>query len=136
MPKLTLRNLFAVVTVAAILVAWWSDRKRLHKTIRRLQSVDWIAIMETDDHGLAVRSRGQLQRMNFPAITESRIDPLATHVEKQYCGVYTLYVREWDADKATAILADLWGEEMMRKCRSRLDKEGYRISALHSYRPP
>jgi hypothetical protein len=33
MPKLTLRDLFAAVTIVAILVAWWADRTRLRRTI-------------------------------------------------------------------------------------------------------
>jgi hypothetical protein len=35
MPKLTLRDLFAVLTIVAILVAWWLDHSRLQ---RRLQA--------------------------------------------------------------------------------------------------
>jgi hypothetical protein len=31
MPKLFLRDLFAVVTLAAVLLAWWLDHRRLTK---------------------------------------------------------------------------------------------------------
>ena len=37
MPKLTLRDLFAVVTIAAILVAWWLDHARFSKEIESLR---------------------------------------------------------------------------------------------------
>jgi hypothetical protein len=36
MPKLTLRDLFAVVTLAAVLVAWWLDHRRLSREIDHL----------------------------------------------------------------------------------------------------
>jgi hypothetical protein len=38
MPKLTLRDLFAVVTIAAILAAWWADRSRLAREIEAWQA--------------------------------------------------------------------------------------------------
>jgi hypothetical protein len=31
MPKLTLRDMFAVVTIVAILFAWWADHRRLER---------------------------------------------------------------------------------------------------------
>jgi hypothetical protein len=36
MSKLTLRDLFAVVTIVAVLVAWWVDRSRLADEVKRL----------------------------------------------------------------------------------------------------
>ena len=33
MPKLSLRDLFAVLTLAAVLVAWWVDHRRLAKAL-------------------------------------------------------------------------------------------------------
>jgi hypothetical protein len=37
MPKLTLRDLFAIVTLAAVLMAWWVDRSRLVEELERLK---------------------------------------------------------------------------------------------------
>jgi hypothetical protein len=39
MPKLTLRDLFAVVTIVAILIAWWLDRSRLAAENRSMRSL-------------------------------------------------------------------------------------------------
>jgi hypothetical protein len=36
MPKLTLRDLFAVVTIVALALGWWLDRSRLAQENRRL----------------------------------------------------------------------------------------------------
>jgi hypothetical protein len=38
MPKLTLRDLFAVVTMVALALGWWVDRSRLVKRLERLEA--------------------------------------------------------------------------------------------------
>jgi hypothetical protein len=49
MPKLTLRDLFAVVTIAAVLVAWWVDHRRLTME----------AILQSEENAiLALRATG------------------------------------------------------------------------------
>jgi hypothetical protein len=37
MPKLTLRDLFAVVTIVALALGWWVDRSRLAESAASLQ---------------------------------------------------------------------------------------------------
>ena len=38
MPKLTLRDLFAVVTIVALALGWWLDRSRLAEEAKHLRS--------------------------------------------------------------------------------------------------
>jgi hypothetical protein len=42
MPKLTLRDLFALVTITAIIVAWWLDHRRLMNENRELRGQSFI----------------------------------------------------------------------------------------------
>jgi hypothetical protein len=48
MAKLTLRDLFWLVTLAVVLVAWWVDRSRLAR--ERDQIRIWCGILETRLH--------------------------------------------------------------------------------------
>jgi hypothetical protein len=58
MPKLTLRDLFAVTAIVAVLVAWWCDHRRLkqenalyakHKLlIESLEHVEWRSSVPAD----------------------------------------------------------------------------------------
>jgi hypothetical protein len=34
MPKLTLRDLFAVMTIVAVLIAWWVDHRRMERQLQ------------------------------------------------------------------------------------------------------
>jgi hypothetical protein len=38
MPKLTLRDLFAVVTIVALALGWWVDRSRFVERLERLEA--------------------------------------------------------------------------------------------------
>jgi hypothetical protein len=53
MPKLTLRDLFAVVTIVALALGWWVDRRRLAREdealIRQL-ALYWLTVT-TDENG-------------------------------------------------------------------------------------
>jgi hypothetical protein len=61
MPKLTLRDLFAVVTIVAIMVAWWVDHGRLATENVRVRSENYVlkqneARLEADVRNLGIRA--------------------------------------------------------------------------------
>jgi hypothetical protein len=49
MAKMTLRDLFAIVTIAAILVAWWVDHRRMVEELeRQSELLRWAGVEESN----------------------------------------------------------------------------------------
>jgi hypothetical protein len=122
--KFNLSTLLLVTALFAVAVGWWADHQQLFEDRAVLQAdlnaarkhldhTEWKPILDTADSILAGRSRAGLIGDGIPAIMATRVD-VAESVKTQGCSYrYYLYVRNWDFDRATAILSGWWGDEIM-----------------------